>query len=113
MNTKDIPAIMTLSAGAITSIITFRLGYEVKTMLGILLLVLLIFYGAGLLIKYILDSFQRDIDRKELEEKLKKEEELAAEREKEEKLEEERKRAKEEKQKKEETHSDFFEAKAE
>ncbi|MBQ7065673.1 MAG: hypothetical protein IJN92_02525 [Lachnospiraceae bacterium] len=87
MNTKNIPAIMTLSAGAITSIITFLLRYEVKTMLGILLLVLLIFYGTGLFVKYILDKFQADVAKKEAEEeRLRKEEEarLAAEKEEEE-----------------------------
>lgn len=88
MNTKNIPAIITLTAGAITSIITFWLRYEVKTMLGILLLVLLIFYGAGLLVKYVLDTFQNEIAKQEAEEeRLRKEEEEreAAEKEKEDK----------------------------
>lgn len=68
MNTKNIPAIMSLSAGAITSIITYIIGYEVKAMLGILLAVLLLFYVAGLIVKAILDKFQKEIAMKEEEE---------------------------------------------
>lgn len=76
MNTKNIPAIMSLSAGAITSIITFLIKYEVKAMLGILLAVLLLFYVAGLIVKAILDKFQNEIALKEEEEeRLRKEEE--------------------------------------
>lgn len=76
MNTKNIPAIISLSAGAVTSIITFVLGYEVKAMLGILLAVLLLFYVAGLIVKAILDKFQAEIALKEEEEeRLRKEEE--------------------------------------
>ncbi len=76
MNTKNIPAIMSLSAGAITSIITFLIRYEVKAMLGILLAVLLLFYVAGLIVKAILDKFQNEIALKEEEEeRLRKEEE--------------------------------------
>lgn len=76
MNTKNIPPIIALSAGAVTSIITFALGYEVKAMLGILLAVLLLFYVAGLIVKSILDKFQEEIKRKEEEEeRLRKEEE--------------------------------------
>lgn len=76
MNTKNIPAIMSLSAGAITSIITFLIRYEVKDMLGILLAVLFLFYVAGLIVKAILDKFQNEIALKEEEEeRLRKEEE--------------------------------------
>ncbi|MCM1159977.1 MAG: hypothetical protein NC412_02030 [Roseburia sp.] len=76
MNTKNIPAIISLSAGAVTSIITYVLGYEVKAMLGILLAVLLLFYVAGLIVKSILDKFQDEIKQKEEEEeRLRKEEE--------------------------------------
>lgn len=76
MNTKNIPAIMTLSAGAVTSIVTFVLRYEIKTMLGILLAVLLLFYAAGHIIKFVLDKFQEEIAAKEAEEeRLRREEE--------------------------------------
>ncbi|MBD5544331.1 MAG: hypothetical protein HDR01_08875 [Lachnospiraceae bacterium] len=76
MNTKNIPAIISLAAGAITSIITFVIGYEVKAMLVILLAVLILFYIAGLIVKAILDKFQTEIALKEEEaERLRKEEE--------------------------------------
>ncbi len=57
MKTKQIPLIMMLLAGAVTSISTKLMRYELETALWILLGVLIVFYIAGCLIKHTLDSF--------------------------------------------------------
>lgn len=56
---KLLPALITLLAGAITSIITFCLHYEGKTALFILLVVLLLFYILGTIVQKIILSFER------------------------------------------------------
>lgn len=56
-----IPPFVMLTAGAITSITMRILHYEMKTMLIILLCVLLGFYMAGSVIKYMLDKFEEQI----------------------------------------------------
>ena len=56
-----IPPFVMLLAGAITSITMRILHYEMKTMLIILLCVLLGFYMAGSVIKYMLDKFEKQI----------------------------------------------------
>ena len=58
MNTKNVPAIIMLLAGAITSITTYLLHYELQKMMLILLGVLILFYIIGLIVKKIFDSFQ-------------------------------------------------------
>lgn len=58
MKTKQIPLIMMLLAGAVTSISTKLMHYELETALWILLGVLIVFYIAGCLIKRTLDSFE-------------------------------------------------------
>lgn len=55
---KLLPALVTLLAGAITSIITFYLNYEGKTALLILLVVLLLFYILGTIMQRIIRSFE-------------------------------------------------------
>lgn len=67
MKRKMIPLILMLAAGAITSIITYLRDFELTTMLWILLFVLIVFYILGLVIKKILDVFDKQI--KEREEK--------------------------------------------
>ncbi|MBQ8591470.1 MAG: hypothetical protein IJ485_01795 [Lachnospiraceae bacterium] len=62
MKTKQIPLVLMLIAGAATSIITYIRNYELKDMLTILLLVLLVFYIVGLLIKKMFDTFQKELD---------------------------------------------------
>ena len=49
---KNIPFILMLSAGSITSIMTYIFQYEIKTALLVLLSVLLVFYCFG----YFLDE---------------------------------------------------------
>lgn len=55
--TKLIPPFIMLMAGAIASILTFLNHYDIKDMLFILLIVLVIFYILGLVVKKILDTF--------------------------------------------------------
>ena len=57
-----IPPFVMLSAGAVTSITMRILHYETKTMLLILLCVLVGFYMAGDVIRYMLDKFEEQIE---------------------------------------------------
>lgn len=66
MKTKQIPLIVMLLAGAVTSITTKMMHYELETSLWILLWVLIAFYIAGCLIKRTIDSFE--IEEQETEE---------------------------------------------
>lgn len=64
---KKLPLIFMLTAGALTSIITYILHYEGKTALLILLAVLLLFYIIGLLFQKMLNTFEEEIEKKERE----------------------------------------------
>ena len=68
---KNIPFILMLSAGSITSIMTYIFQYEIKTALLVLLSVLLVFYCMGLLLVNVIVSF----DKKNEEERIAKEQE--------------------------------------
>ena len=57
MNTKNIPAIIMLTAGFISAIIMIKQGTGTNTYLITLLKVLIIFYILGMVIKFILDKF--------------------------------------------------------
>lgn len=63
-----IPPFVMLSAGAVTSITMRLLHYETKTMLIILLCVLIGFYMAGDVIRYMLDKFEQQIEAAGMEE---------------------------------------------
>lgn len=63
-----IPPFVMLLAGAIISITMRILHYEMKTMLIILLCVLVGFYIAGCVMKYMLDRFERQIEEANMEE---------------------------------------------
>lgn len=63
-----IPPFVMLLAGAITSITMRVLHYDMKTMLIILLCVLIGFYIAGCVIKWMLDKFERQIEEAGMEE---------------------------------------------
>lgn len=67
MKTRNIPVLIMLIAGSITSIITYWLHYPLKTMLWVLLVVLLVFYFVGCQIKNLLDKFEEE-NRKQKEE---------------------------------------------
>jgi len=68
MNRKLLPPILMLVAGLITSIRTFYLNYDIKTALIILLVVLIIFYILGSIIKYVLDVFDKQNEQRALDE---------------------------------------------
>lgn len=57
MNTKRIPALIMLIAGAIACIMTYANHYDLKDMLTTLIWVLLVFWLIGLIVKKILNSF--------------------------------------------------------
>ncbi len=59
MNRKYLPLILMLVAGAITSIVTFIMKYPLVWMLVALLVVFIIFYILGSVIKWLLDTFDR------------------------------------------------------
>ena len=63
-----IPPFVMLFAGAVISITMRVLHYELKTMLIILLCVLVGFYIAGSVIKYMLDKFENQIEEAGMEE---------------------------------------------
>lgn len=65
---KLIPPFVMLSAGAIVSITLFLLRYKMKDMLIILLCVLVVFYFAGELMKWMFDRFEAQIEEARLEE---------------------------------------------
>lgn len=58
MKTKQIPALIMLLGGAVTSIVMYLMHYDIKSMLFILLAVLIGFYIFGVVIKKIFDSFK-------------------------------------------------------
>ena len=58
MKRNLIPPFIMLLAGLLSSLIMFFMKYSTKDMLIILLGVLLVFYMIGLLIKFMMDSFE-------------------------------------------------------
>lgn len=60
MKRKQIPLIVMLLAGAVTSISTKIMDYELETALWILLAVLIVFYIVGCVIKRVMDSFEAE-----------------------------------------------------
>lgn len=62
MKRKLVPIILMLFAGAVTSIVTFMMHYEIKAFLWILAAVLVSFYIMGCLIRRMLDSFMVEKD---------------------------------------------------
>lgn len=75
MNRKNMPLVLMLVAGAITCVITFIQKYSVLEKLVSLLVVLVVFYLLGSLLRWTLDYFdgQNDRRRKEEEEAAQKE----------------------------------------
>lgn len=59
MNRKMLPLIMMLVAGAIVSIATYIRNYTILEKLFALLVTLLVFYGLGRFVEYMLDSFEK------------------------------------------------------
>lgn len=65
---KLIPPFVMLLAGAIVSIMLRVMQYELKDMLIILLCVLIGFYFAGSVLKWMLDQFEEQIERARMDE---------------------------------------------
>ena len=68
MKRNYMPLILMLSAGAITAIITFVKQYTMVQRLSALLVVLLIFYALGSLLKWLLDTFEEQNEKAALDE---------------------------------------------
>lgn len=68
MNRKNMPLILMLMAGAITCIITFVQQYSVLDKLISLLVVLVIFYLLGSILRFTLDYFDKQNEEKNKEE---------------------------------------------
>ena len=62
MNTKKIPVLIMLLAGAVTCVVTFLNHYNLRDMLVALLIVLIIFLIVGLVIKFLFDKFEISTD---------------------------------------------------
>lgn len=56
MNTKSIPAIISLLAGLVTCVVMFQQKSTNVNSMKTLFLVLILFYGAGLLIQFLLNK---------------------------------------------------------
>lgn len=65
---KLIPPFVMLLAGAIISITMFVSHYKLKDMLIVLLCVLVVFFIAGEIIKYMLDRFEAQIEEARMDE---------------------------------------------
>lgn len=57
METKNIPTIVMLTAGLVTSIVMYVNRYDLSATLKMVLVVFFVFYIIGLLVKRILDKF--------------------------------------------------------
>ncbi|MCR5591149.1 MAG: hypothetical protein K6F73_06395 [Lachnospiraceae bacterium] len=57
MNTKRIPALVMLLAGAVSTIVTYINHYSLEDMLVVLILTLIVFLIIGVAIKLVFDSF--------------------------------------------------------
>ncbi|MBR5359884.1 MAG: hypothetical protein IK123_03245 [Lachnospiraceae bacterium] len=64
---KLLPALITLLAGAFTSIITYLLHYDVKKALFILLIVLILFYILGTVFQKVIFKFEKEVEQEEIE----------------------------------------------
>lgn len=69
MNRKNLPLLLMLVAGAVTCIVNLVYNYTILGQLTSLLIVLVVFYFLGSLLKWTLDYFdnQNELARKELE----------------------------------------------
>lgn len=68
MNRKSIPLVLMLLAGVVTCIITFVRKYSVIDKLVALLAVLVIFLILGNILRFTLDYFDRENEKRALEE---------------------------------------------
>ena len=68
MNRKNLPLLLMLTAAAVTSIITFIRQYSMLEKLVSLFVVMLIFYVMGSVLKWTLDYFDKQNEKRRLEE---------------------------------------------
>ena len=68
MNRKNMPLLMMLAAGAVTCIITFIRQYTILQKLISLFVVLLVFYVLGSVLKWTLDYFDAQNEKRRKEE---------------------------------------------
>lgn len=68
MNRKNLPLLLMLTAGAVTCVITFIVGYSTVEKLAFLLAVLVLFYLLGSVLKWTLDYFDMQNEKKRQEE---------------------------------------------
>lgn len=68
MKRKLLPPFIMLTAGLIVSIRTYFFHYDTKTWLIILLVVLIVFYALGSGLKFLLDTFDKENEKKALDE---------------------------------------------
>lgn len=68
MNRKKMPLVLMLTAGAVTCVITFIMKYPIIWKLVTLLLVLIIFYVLGTILKWVLDAFEKQNEKAALDE---------------------------------------------
>ena len=64
MNTRNIPALVMLTAGLVAGIVMFRMHYSLYTMSWVILLVFAVFYVLGCLIRLMLDKFGMQKEKK-------------------------------------------------
>ena len=67
MKTRNIPALVMLTAGLVAGIVMFRMHYSLYTMSWVILLVFAVFYVLGCLIRLMLDKFGMQQEKKEAE----------------------------------------------
>ena len=65
MNTRNIPALVMLTAGLVAGIVMFRMHYSLYTMSWVILLVFAVFYVLGCLIRLMLDKFGLQHEKKQ------------------------------------------------
>ncbi len=68
MNRKNMPLILMLVAGAVTSIFTFIRQFTILQKLIALLVVLVIFYALGSTLRWVLDTFDKQNEKAVLDE---------------------------------------------
>lgn len=68
MNRKNMPLVLMLVAGAVTCVITFIRDYSIMGKLISLLVVLVIFYVLGSILKWTLDFFDSQNEKRNQEE---------------------------------------------
>lgn len=68
MNRKNMPLILMLVAGAVTSVFTFIRQFTILQKLIALLVVLVIFYALGSTLRWVLDTFDKQNEKAVLDE---------------------------------------------